>query len=85
MPPVRLLNIGNSRSEAVGLLIELLERSLGRTAIVRDAPRPAADVEETRAAVDAIAALTGFAPATPLSVGIPRFASWFLRWHGHAA
>jgi UDP-glucuronate 4-epimerase len=80
-PPQRVLNIGNNRSETVATLIALLEQSLGRRATLHHAPRPAADVEETCAAVDAIAALTGFSPSTPLAVGIPRFAAWFLGWH----
>jgi UDP-glucuronate 4-epimerase len=80
--PTRLLNIGNHRSELVSTLIGLLERELGRPAITRNAPRPASDVEETFASVDAIAALTGFSPQTPLSTGVPRFVSWFRRWHG---
>jgi UDP-glucuronate 4-epimerase len=84
-PPVRVLNIGNHRAEEVGTLINLLEAALGRRAIRRDAPRPAADVVETCASVAAIAALTGFAPTTPLAVGIPRFAEWFLEWHGQTA
>lgn len=79
----RILNIGNSGSEAVSDLIDLLEASLGRRAIRMSAPRPLADVEETFASVDAIGALTGFAPRTPLAVGIPRFASWFLEWAKH--
>ena len=81
VPPVRLLNIGNHRGEEVRTLVRLLEESLGRRAIVREAPRPAADVEETFAAVDAIEALTGFVPHTPLSEGIPRFVSWFRGWN----
>jgi len=80
--PPRVLNIGNHRSETVTRLVELLELSLGRRAVVREVPRPAADVEETWASVDAIGALTGYAPTTPLELGIPRFASWFLDFHG---
>jgi UDP-glucuronate 4-epimerase len=80
-PPVRLLNIGNSQSELVSTLVQLLESALGRRAIVREAPRPLADVEETFASVEAIAALTRFAPNTPLSEGIPRFAAWFKGWN----
>jgi UDP-glucuronate 4-epimerase len=79
MPP-RLLNIGNHRSELVNKLVQLLERELGRPAIVREAPRPAADVEETFALVESIAALTGFTPKTTLEEGIPRFAAWFKAW-----
>jgi UDP-glucuronate 4-epimerase len=80
--PVRVLNIGNPRSERVATLIALLEQALGRRAVILDAPRPRADVAETFAAVAAIGALTGFAPSTPLAVGIPRFIAWFRDWHG---
>ena len=82
VPPVRLLNIGNHRGEEVRALVALLEEALGRKAVVRHAPRPAADVEETFASVEAIGALTGFAPRTTLAEGIPRFVLWFKQWHG---
>jgi UDP-glucuronate 4-epimerase len=78
----RLLNIGNHRIEEVRELVRLLEAALGRKAIIRSAPRPSVDVEATFASVEAIGALTGFAPKTPLSVGIPRFVSWFEGWRG---
>ena len=80
-PPVRLLNIGNRRSAAVRTLIELLESALGRRAVLHHAKLPATDLAETRADVEAIATLTGFAPRVPLEVGIPRFAAWFQEWH----
>jgi UDP-glucuronate 4-epimerase len=79
-PPARVLNVGNHRSEAVSRLVTLLERALGRRAVVREAPRPQADVEETFASVDSIAALTGFAPATTLEDGVRRFVAWFREW-----
>jgi UDP-glucuronate 4-epimerase len=82
VPPVRVLNIGNHRGEEVRTLVALLEHALGRTAVVRDAARPAADVAETFASVEAIGALTGFAPRTTLAEGIPRFVAWFKEWHG---
>ncbi len=79
-PPIRLMNIGNNRSESVADLVTFLEHGLGRRAVVVDAPRPAADVVETRADVAAIAALTGFAPSTPLGEGMARFVAWFREW-----
>ena len=82
-PPLRVLNIGNHHSKSVSDLIRLLEASLGRPAVIRTAPRPRADVAETCADVAEVGRLTGFAPTTPLAVGIPRFAAWFLDWHGH--
>ncbi len=78
--PARVLNLGNHRAETVLTLVSLLEASLGRRAVVRFAPRQAADVAVTYAAIDAIQALTGFQPSTPLAVGIPRFVAWFKAW-----
>jgi UDP-glucuronate 4-epimerase len=79
--PPRVLNIGNHRSEKVIRLVSLLEQELGRPAIIRAVPRPAADVIETWASVDRIAALTGYSPSIPLDVGVPRFVAWFRRYH----
>lgn len=79
-PPSRLFNIGNTRSEAVGDLIRLLEAALGRRAVLVEAPRPAADVRETLADITSLQQLTGFTPQVPLAEGVSRFAAWFLRW-----
>ncbi len=81
-PPSRVLNIGNHRAEEVRTLVALLEQALGRRAVIREAPRPDADVEETFADVAAIAALADFAPRTSLAEGIPRFVAWFRAYHG---
>lgn len=76
----RLLNIGNHRSVEVRRFVEVLEAALGRKAAVVDTPRPATDVEETFADIEAIRAVCGFEPRTSIEVGIPRFAEWYLSW-----
>lgn len=75
-----VLNIGNHRTVEVRRFVAVLEEALGRTAVVVDAPRPATDVEETFADIEAIRALCGYEPRTPIEVGIPRFAEWFFSW-----
>ncbi len=79
-PLARVYNIGNTRSEAVGELIRLLEAALGRSAILVEAARPAADVAETLADIGALHRLTGFASRVGLAEGVGRFAPWFLQW-----
>ena len=76
----RILNIGNHRSEEVRRFVAVLEDALGRRAIVTDTPRPATDVEETFADIDAIRAVCGYEPGITIEVGVPRFAEWFLSW-----
>ena len=75
-PPL-LFNIGNNRAERVSDLVALLESCLGRKAVVRNVPRPVADVVETCADLSAIERHAGYRPTTPLSLGIPRFVEWF--------
>ena len=62
-------------------LVTLLEQALGRKAVIEVVARPAADVSATLASIDALAALTGYAPSTTLEQGIPRFVAWFRAYH----
>ncbi len=78
----RILNIGNHRSVEVRKFLEVLEAALGRKATIRDAPRPATDVAETFADIEAIRALCGFEPRTPIEEGVPKFALWLRLWMG---
>jgi len=77
----QVFNIGNNQGELVSELVRLLEVSLGRAAVVRFVDRPVADVAETLADLTAIGGHVGYRPVTPLAVGIPRFAGWFLANH----
>ena len=67
-PPL-LFNIGNNRGELVSDLVALLERELGRKAIIRNAPRPVADVVETCADLTAIEAHAGISTDDAALVG----------------
>ena len=75
-----LFNIGNNRAEYVSDLVALLERSLGRRALIRNVTRPVSDVAETWADLTAIEAYAGYRPRTPLSEGVPRFVEWLLEY-----
>jgi UDP-glucuronate 4-epimerase len=73
----RLFNIGNNRAEYVTHLVALLESGLGRKAQILHARKPEADPIETCADVSALSTLCGYAPTTPLDIGIPRFVEWY--------
>ncbi len=80
-PPARVYNIGNNRSEKLMDFIGLVEQSLGRKAEYKFEPMQAGDVKETYADIDAIARDVGYAPTTPISVGVPKFIEWFKQFH----
>jgi UDP-glucuronate 4-epimerase len=80
--PYAVYNIGNHDAVELTTFIATLERLLGRPAIREYAPMQPGDVPATYAAIDRLAALTGFAPHTPLEEGLARFVAWYRDYYG---
>ena len=80
--PHRLYNIGNNRPEPLMRLIAILEDNLGTKAKIDFRPMQPGDVKETYADISASRRDLGFAPATPIDIGVPRFVDWFRGYHG---
>jgi UDP-glucuronate 4-epimerase len=80
--PHRIWNIGNNQSEELMRLIAVLEEACGTKAIIEMHPMQPGDVHATYADISAIAAETGFAPTTPIDIGIPRFVDWYRGYTG---
>ena len=80
-PPHRIYNIGNHQSEPLMRLIEILENALGAKAEINFEPMQPGDVKETYADISAIQRDLGFAPTTPIDVGIPKFVEWYKAYH----
>ena len=75
--PWRVFNIGNARPVQLLRYIELLEKAIGRAAVMEMKPMQPGDVPDTAADVSALAAAVGYAPSTPVEVGVPRFVEWY--------
>ena len=80
--PHRIYNIGNNRSEHLLKVIGLIEEACGRTATRIMLPMQPGDVPSTQADIDAIAHDLGYAPTTPIEVGVPAFVRWYREFHG---
>ena len=80
--PHALYNIGNSRSEDLMRVVELLEHETGRKALLDPKPMQIGDVKETFADISAIERDLGFEPATSIDEGVPRFVAWYRDYHG---
>ena len=78
----RIYNIGNDRAEALMDFIAALEAAIGRKAVIELAPMQPGDVKETIADIAAARRDLGFAPATPIAEGLPRFVAWYRDYHG---
>jgi len=80
--PCRVYNIGNHRSEPLMRMIGLIEDALGKKAEIDFQPMRPGDVKESFADIDAISQDTGFAPTTPIDIGVPKFVEWFKAYEG---
>ncbi|GMU72102.1 MAG: NAD-dependent epimerase [Betaproteobacteria bacterium PRO3] len=80
--PWAIYNIGNHEAVELETFIATLERLLGRQAIRDPQPMQRGDVPATFASIERLAALTGFAPRTPLAEGLARFVRWYRDYTG---
>ena len=80
--PHRVFNIGNSQPTELLRFIEVMENCLGFKALKDMQPMQPGDVVSTAADTQALQDWIGFAPSTPLEVGVSRFTDWYLRYTG---
>ena len=76
-PPNRVYNLGNHRSETLLDFIAVIERALGKKAILDPQPMQPGDVPETFADIGPAERDFGFQPKTRIDEGIPRFIQWY--------
>jgi UDP-glucuronate 4-epimerase len=71
------INLGESRTVELRELISLLERELGREAIIDRQPPQPGDVPQTFADISKARQLLGYRPTTQIEDGIRKFVAWF--------
>lgn len=81
--PYRIYNIGCHHPVELMHFIEVLEKALGIKARKNFLPMQKGDVPETFADVTDLMRATGYAPATPIEVGIARFVAWYKDYYGY--
>ncbi len=74
-----IFNLGESQIVTLSRLIELLETTLGRKAILNRQPVQPGDVPITYANIEKARARLGYAPGVKIDRGIPLFVEWFRR------
>jgi UDP-glucuronate 4-epimerase len=74
-----VINLGESRTVELRELIALLEREIGRAAIIERQPPQPGDVPRTFADISKARRLLGYDPQTPIEEGIRCFVEWHKR------
>jgi UDP-glucuronate 4-epimerase len=74
---VEVINLGESATIELRRLVELLEQSLGKRAILNHQPPQPGDVPLTYANIEKARRLLGYHPQTSIEAGIEKFVAWF--------
>jgi len=80
--PYRVYNIGNHSPTELAHFIEVIEKAIGRTAKKNYLPMQMGDVPSTYAEVADLQLEIGFAPDTPIEIGVQNFIDWYRKYHG---
>ena len=91
LPPYRVYNIGNSSPENLLDFVDILQKELVRAGVLPQdydfethkklVPMQAGDVPITYADTSPLERDFGFKPATPLQVGLRKFAEWYKEFY----
>ena len=79
--PYRLYNIGNQQPVDLLRFIELSEECVGKKAELNMLPMQPGDVQDTWADTEALSKDVGYAPSTPIEVGVKNFVDWYLEYY----
>jgi len=80
--PWRILNIGAGTRVELMTYIEVLSDALERPAKLNLLPMQPGDIVRTEADISDTTRALGYAPTTPVEVGVRRFADWYCEYHG---
>ncbi|MBD2106653.1 NAD-dependent epimerase/dehydratase family protein [Nodosilinea sp. FACHB-13] len=79
--PYKIYNIGNHQPVELLRFIQVIESALGKKAQTVLCGMQPGDVPATYADVSDLMADVGFAPSTPIEVGIQRFVDWYKQYY----
>ena len=80
--PWRVLNLGAGRREKLSRYISVLEEAIGRPAVLNVMPTQEGEMTRTEADISETRAALGYAPSTPIDVGVKRFVDWYRDFYG---
>ena len=79
--PYRIYNIGNQQPIELMRYIEIIEECVGKKAEVNMLPMQPGDVPDTWADTEALSLDVGYAPNTPIEVGVKNFVDWYREYY----
>jgi len=75
--PYEIINLGESNTIELDHLIALIEKNLGKKAVINRLPEQPGDVPITYADISKAKKLLGYNPTTNIEAGLEKFFAWF--------
>nr|MCK4930503.1 GDP-mannose 4,6-dehydratase [Nanoarchaeota archaeon] len=72
-----IINLGNNKPVEINELIRIVEKILGKKAVINELPRVPGDVEITYADISKAQKLLGYKPETTIEEGMKKFVEWY--------
>lgn len=79
----KIVNIGNNQPTKLMDFIYLLEKVIGKKALIKFLPMQQGDVYTTYANINRISEISSFRPKTNLKVGIKNFVDWYKTYYSN--
>jgi len=76
-----IINLGNNRPVPIKRMVQILERLLGKKAIIKFKPRQPGDVLKTYAGIKKAQKLLNWRPQTKLETGLKQFVDWYKKYY----
>jgi UDP-glucuronate 4-epimerase len=73
-----VINLGNGRPFQLSAFISLVEKSVGKKAVIEVLPCQPGDVDRTCADISKAQSMLGYSPKVPFEEGIRRTAEWYI-------
>lgn len=80
-PLFEIFNLGENETTTLAKLIALIEKALGKQAVIERLPEQKGDMPLTAADITKARTLLGYAPHTRIRDGIPKFVAWYRELH----
>ena len=72
-----IFNLGGHKTTSLAELIALLEKAIGRKAIIEELPEQKGDMPMTYADITKAEQYLDYHPQTSIEIGIPKFVKWY--------
>ena len=79
-----VFNLGNNKSENIMDIIRLIEKNIGKNAIINYKDLEAGDIAQTYANIEYSQKKLGYKPKISITEGIPKFVEWYIDYSTHS-